>query len=86
MSKHTPGPWVSNENKYSDGSIGIGPKNEKTDVARAFYSSDANLIAAAPDMLEALQGFVRQFESGVLPRLACEKAKEAILKATGGTK
>ena len=59
--KHTPGPWIWGP-RY-DGLYGAGPNNEV--LAYAAYEgmwlssnnqkANASLIAAAPDLLEALQ-------------------------------
>jgi hypothetical protein len=104
MSNHTPGPWeivvgdnymVRSEhtpNKYPHRfpSDDLGPiialvGNRSSD----FGKSDARLIAAAPDLLEALDNLVSACE---LPGDNChieqalQAAITAILKATGGTK
>ena len=57
MSTHTPGPW------YVDGlAIQAGPHNNigVVNLARA-SQADACLIAAAPELAEALQLFVSQW-------------------------
>jgi len=55
MTKHTPGPWhVSN---------GVQIRSERHQIAKVWMMRDgegnanARLIAAAPDLLEALKGF-----------------------------
>ena len=79
----------------------IGPPKADQAVAIAFppegenpYESptlkaDALLIAAAPDLLEALEGLlahtVRMYASGSLSIFAIVKAEEAIAKAKGET-
>lgn len=84
--KFTPGPWKMQESStrpvtvYSDrGSIAylswVGSEsNNQTSVA------NAHLIAAAPDLLEALQGLMYQ-DCG---EPAFINARAAIAKATGG--
>ena len=99
MSKHTPGPWsarrrrgqafaavsewrVSQTSEGEDGllSVARGVSNEAT----------ARLIAAAPDMLAALQQFVDAFDKELVPQrphlsamlLAKLNAKAVIAKAT----
>jgi hypothetical protein len=61
MNKHTPGPWKIN--LYDDGRISIAAKY---DIAGMYYTghpedakANALLIAACPDMLEALKYVVR---------------------------
>ena len=94
MTKHTPGPW----NFYDDSNDGKTNRIEivavgKT-VARIYHSvpaedlPNARLIAAAPDLLEALEtaldGWQREFE--YLAKRTPEwvtKARAAIAKATG---
>lgn len=62
--KHTPGPWRCNENVYVMNSVGeticilYSPKTEE-DLKNA--KNNARLIAAAPEMLEALKDNVRNF-------------------------
>ena len=82
MSKHTPGPWrVAVWNVYA--------KSENP-VARASSVGDARLIAAAPDMLEALEELVGTLDDGdtvwmdvETKRPVTEKARAIIAKATG---
>lgn len=92
MSKHTPGPWFS---QYDDnGFYEIGSEAVSRRVAFTYseYDTDeanARLIAAAPDLLEALQRlldattplfFITQND-----HTAFHQASAAIAKATGGT-
>lgn len=59
MSKHTPGPWKVFQ--WGDGSqarlnlFNVGSESAEATVVKAISLDDANLIAAAPDMLEALK-------------------------------
>jgi hypothetical protein len=70
MSKHTPGPWtVTGGIVYGNGLRAKLPMN----------GADAALMAAAPDLLEALQDLCDTLgECGMT-----EKARAAIAKAEG---
>jgi hypothetical protein len=87
MSKHTPEPWTPS-NFYVYGPCGFPyvwwwdgppvPREQKTDCA------DSRLIAAAPELLAALQDLLAQVEQyGHAPE--CDAARAAIDKATGET-
>ena len=79
--KHTPGPWISND---------LGLQNVKGDGIAAYAADcypnddDARLIAAAPDLLAALETLTREWDLGRSP-LAAEwsKARAAIRNAEG---
>ncbi len=84
--KHTPGPWqiesggarlINTQAHVISASDGLGPVAYST-------GSNARLIAAAPDLLEALQRMVAAwgsgFDEGDSPSL--DKARAAIAKAT----
>jgi hypothetical protein len=93
--KHTPGPWIIFD---MDQEVGVTPENGKGDIAHCsgfdsnrFHSEEvanAHLIAAAPDLLEALV-LLLQVNDGV-PMLGIEASKRiesaraAIAKAKGG--
>lgn len=80
MSKHTPGPWIQSRECSNDVEA-----PDTGHVATCEVQADACLIAAAPDLLEALQDYVRDFgdnEDGDSQRMAA-KANAAIAKATG---
>ncbi len=99
MSKHTPGPWLTTESTEHWGRVNVTVQaaftaNEiatawqgTTDVNRA----NARLIAAAPDLLEALNQVMSWIDNWS-PEFAYEeewpadrdKARAAIAKATGG--
>ena len=92
MSKHTPGPWgISPIKKYAHDGPGIYPKGADLPVAvvRSILrkeeerQANARLIAAAPDMLEALELAVDGLEPGFPFRSikAFEKMHAAIAKA-----
>lgn len=66
MSKHTPGPWVveSADDAYCIANVGnlvIMPGGGK--VKHDNTEADARLIAAAPDLLEALEMIVAEADS-----------------------
>jgi hypothetical protein len=84
MSKHTPGPWLANR-RYVE-------TEEKT-VCEVFGGNreDAHLIAAAPELLEALKLVVSYDEGNHIDGLemmlayskALDAARAAIAKAEG---
>lgn len=85
--QHTPGPW-----KHRNGRIFQLDREELTiaNVARAFdgdYSpTNGDLIAAAPDLLEALLTARDHIDMDALEVSHCKDAqriREAIAKATG---
>jgi hypothetical protein len=79
VSAHTPGPWSSVGNRIIAGAV-YGPT-----VAFANSTDDASLIAAAPDLLNALER-VRDYFAGALADAPDIDAlvEAAIDKATGG--
>ena len=80
--KHTPGPWATcNTTIYSvdDGEPVARCLDKK--IHRAF--SDAKLIAAAPELLAALEVAVEYFERHEICCIAHDDAKAAIKKAKG---
>lgn len=104
MSKHTPAPWITgNANLREESELGIHGPGEYgfiiCDMCTDGYDKDtqqanAQLIAAAPDLLEALERLVLDFESEIhneydgtsmlKARLAeCDYARVAIRKAKG---
>lgn len=74
MSKHTPGPWETFKGQDGWGIVGLcgGYYGELSEA-------NARLIAAAPELLEALHGLL------LFPNNPREnnKARAAIAKATG---
>ncbi|WCX74845.1 hypothetical protein KK211_17905 [Pseudomonas aeruginosa] len=94
MSKHTPGPWTVD---FIDGVDGVFAECDKricqvdeVDIvgwnARFRDESEANakLIAAAPDLLEALQQAVTSMQDSGYPNdsVVIRAARQAITKAT----
>ena len=94
---HTPGPWfVSMKPDWDeDGWMGVGVydcdggvfavvDDEPETIARPFCEADARLIAAAPEMLEALERLVEAaVPQMVEPDLALEFARTVVQKARG---
>ena len=101
MTEHTPGPWTARKDDYSKHMINItGPNGAGDSVCRvkgyAAYREEAKanafLMAAAPDLLEALvyQTEVLDAHNQCKPHSlgmanAVEKARAAIAKAKGET-
>ena len=88
MSEHTPGPWAIYVNAPSDVVIRKMSKDGYELCAIARVSSgyaNAHLIAAAPELLEALDAALKLIEL-VMPidGDVTRKARAAIAKAKGG--
>jgi hypothetical protein len=87
MSKHTPGPWTIDK-LAGEGVCEIVAGDDSDTYVATCYADDAPLIAAAPELLEALTVLV-----DVCPcqngcgkddmTCATMKARAAIAKATG---
>lgn len=94
MSKqsHTPGPWFVNGResytKYVEARIGGGLLQEVAACGpteqQEQQEANARLIAAAPDLLEALQQAVTSMQDSGYPNdsLVIRAARQAITKAT----
>lgn len=88
MSKHTPGPWTAQRDPGAvmadDWCIGAG---SQIDMVAVCSERDARLIAAAPELLEALIA-VRAWDVSNLaldvPLEIRRQMQAAIAKATGG--
>lgn len=106
MSKHTPGPWRSHTNGSDffvtatdfHGANGKVAKCYVADVQKFRNESgedecqaNAKLIAAAPDMLEALKGILNSFHESVKTTASLDEfpslkaVQAAIAKAQGTT-
>lgn len=96
MAKRTPGPWepfIDIEKgslpgiDYPNGSIILyGQPGESCGIHGATHAeriANAHLIAAAPDMLDALKYFLNAFENDEVDSDTARKARKAIEKATG---
>lgn len=89
--KGTPGPWYWDEE-------GLGSKNHivfgKEYPAEMTSKANKALIAAAPELLEALQNMIGAFDNPIVRRKlpstfnceAIQSARAAINKALGGIK
>ena len=94
MSKHTPGPWVAvaRTNAYIDIEAPNQPGYSAKQVASTSltnHEANARLIAAAPEMLDALRRADAWWGDGkwygpVTPAWL-DEARAAIAKATGET-
>lgn len=94
--KHTPGPWYRNAikgdrivNLETDSYDKILVSNPNATVATVYRVEDARLIAAAPELLAALQGVwgffcMSDWETGAAGSEFVDAARSAIAQATGG--
>ena len=80
MNKHTPGPWsIASAKTYCAIRTNKNVIANMRLVGLHYNRADANLIAAAPDLLESLQYAIKQVpELATVPGIAA-----AIAKATG---
>ena len=87
---HTPGPWELREGDdeafgpaiYSAGAHDMDPLATVSRVSRRDAEADARLIAAAPDLLAALEDVVQMYQPAFDPPFI-ERARAAIAKAKG---
>ena len=99
MPKYTPGSWARNPDfpeaiNAGDKHVAMANKfqspNSKMTVWGEEYEANATLIAAAPELLEALECLIHDVECEIEPhgRMidAFSNAKNAIAKAKGETK
>lgn len=96
QAKHTPGPWII-EDITDDGQSVISAASKNwIDFARVWVVTDestdkegeanARLIAAAPELLEALKDVMSAVELGWIPDgESMFNARAAIAKATGAS-
>lgn len=86
MSKHTPGPWRFSSHPH-DGNymrIHCGSDPREGDNLRGYCGeANARLIAAAPELLEALQAFANEIVPINPHDPLWVNARAAIAKATG---
>ncbi len=92
MSKHTPGPWFAKREGFStvyvEARIGGGWVQEvaacgPTEAGQEQQEANARLIAAAPELLEALQSVLNSCLDSQGLADAYKQARAAIAKATG---
>ena len=95
MEKYTPGPWyqvgawVEHEDDDVADICSCDPATigqEHLGRSDSEMGANARLIAAAPDLLEALQNMVEAHRSGKLFASTINNAVDAITKATGESK
>lgn len=91
MSKHTPGPWTfvqGGSGNWPTWNVRIGTRGVITLPSTAsmeVMDADARLIAAAPDLLSALQTMLNWGNLNAYERVdAMNGARAAIAKAGGG--
>lgn len=85
--KHTPGPWHSSSNDRANGLVIYAKDGWAVADARVFHArhtldearANVRLIAAAPELLEALQAVVRVADRATVE---FDMARAAIAKAT----
>ena len=85
----TPGPWKLQDYAVcvafnSDHCIMYKPNRTPRTVKASEYIANAHLIAAAPEMLEALRNLVMDWERVIGPIPEDHEAQVAIAKAEGG--
>ena len=99
---HTPGPWTVVDQVSADGSCTtlvkggdhVVCKSSARPKARQKQDADAKLIAAAPDLLQCAMTlddafcicYETEFEQDEAIRVALNKLRSAIAKATGDAK
>lgn len=91
VQKHTPGPWIARKTGgqgwpgQSGWAIDFNEDQEQV-VDFVYEAADAKLIAAAPDLLVALQGLLTAYEdpgnTGSTHDDKVQAARAAIAKAT----
>ena len=91
MNKHTPGPWThegqGDITGIEDNGFGRGPVDVCSVYLRTVegrHEANARLIAAAPDLLEALSEIINDGGKFVMTNETHRKARAAIAKARGG--
>ena len=89
--QHTPGPWTFYRESSCDRGDSYGVKAPAPHYwvvpTLNINPEDAHLIAAAPDLLEALKEIVKFWDSAIPGELVSDmhiNARAAIAKATGG--
>ena len=84
MSKHTPGPWEYNGSSDVKQNNGTGVARVALNGSADEIKSNARLIAAAPDMLEAIEVTLKRFmDDEGYDAVNFEELIAAIAKARG---
>lgn len=83
MTRHTPAPWLFEDN--GEGFFDITSHDEAIQVGEVFDIDDARLIAAAPDLLSDLTELGEAIEKGCPELIAWRwiSAKKTINKVKG---
>lgn len=86
--QHTPGPWVADFGETTSVRLSDGSRVATVNhlrlhgrVAASEAAANARLIEAAPEMLEALEGYISDCTNDECER--CIKARAAIAKVRG---
>ena len=83
MIQHTPGPWeIDTRHGITSGPCRIRMPEPPTAKNMETALANARLIAAAPEMLEALKAIMKEYREGYGLRCV-EQIRAAIAKATG---
>lgn len=83
--KHTQGPWLYESYKNNDEATGYRVTNGMTVVAYVnFQEENAALIAAAPDLLEALKALSRLVSQSDLAFSPENVAAQLLISEVGG--
>jgi sugar (pentulose or hexulose) kinase len=88
MSQHTPAPWmidgdISTAIDISNGSARIAMIDEQSEIEESELIANAHLIAAAPDLLQALKDLLQATPETYDNRHERIAAQDAIDKAEG---
>jgi hypothetical protein len=81
--KHTKGPWFVDDNQIWGNGIPLAEIYKITVMSKEEQSANARLIAAAPELLEALQEFIKLGSSAGSNENLIAQATLVIAKATG---
>jgi deoxycytidylate deaminase len=84
--KHTPGPWGWYYGGCLIGTASNGQPHHITKCEAISNSADSRLIAAAPELLAALETVVRRIDADEVDRDLRAELVALIAKATGGSK
>ncbi len=84
---HTPGPWTVDRQYIRSDQFHLAIMTRPDSCMIVEWRANRNLIAAAPDLLEALQMLLPQEprEADSYDRAMWDNARAAIAKATGQT-
>ena len=82
---HTPGPWKAEDTQFwSDNGEAIGECYSMNDGGVITARDNANLISAAPELLEVAEWIIGKWKNGHhMPPDLLLKARQAIVKAKG---